>query len=152
MCHDKCWVRPEAKSSDLRRQAYLLGSHWTAVEPDLRRDGLLAGTALVILVGLALATGRADVLTRPTLAVIGVLGSLGMEAFLLRYHTRTRALWNRPVVQLLAIALVAAAGIVAVRVDSRWILAVLVWGLITYLTLLTALAVGFGKAAVRLTK
>ena len=105
------------------------------------RDGLLAvGALAVLLVAVGLAGAR-DVLTDPTAGFVGVVGSLLLEAVFLRYPERTRDLWDRPLVQAVAFALVAGVGIAAMQSGLGWVLAALVWGLLTYLLLLVVVVV-----------
>lgn len=105
------------------------------------RDGLLAvGALAVLLVAVGLAGAR-DGLTDPTAGLVGVVGSLLLEVVFLRHPERTRDLWDRPLVQAVAFALVAGVGIVAMQSGLGWVLAALVWGLLTYLLLLVVVVV-----------
>lgn len=108
------------------------------------RDGLLAVAALVVLLAVAVLGGAVDAVTDPIAALVGVAGTLLLELGFLRYPERTRELWDRPLVQAVAFALVAGVGIAAIRSGLGWILAALAWGLLTYLLLL-AVVVGLGK-------
>ncbi|WP_255196211.1 hypothetical protein [Halorarius litoreus] len=109
-----------------------------------RRDGLLATGALALLLVLAWAAGATRALTRVGPAVVGVGGSLLLEAVFLRYPDRTHELWERPLVQAVAFALVAGIGILAIQSGLGWALAALAWGLVAYLLLL-AIVVSTGE-------
>jgi hypothetical protein len=113
------------------------------VNPRLR-DGLLAVAALAVLLAVAVLAGAVDAVTDPTAALGGVVGSLLLEVVFLRYPERTHELWDRPLVQVVAFALVAGVGLLAIQSGLGWLLTALAWGLLTYLLLL-AVVVGLGK-------
>lgn len=100
-----------------------------------RRDGLLALVTCTLLIAISIRVGRTEPLLNPMAAVVGTIGSLALELWLLQHPERTRAIWARPGVQATGIALVLAMGVVAWWL-APWVLGVLVWGLLAYLALL----------------
>lgn len=113
------------------------------------RDGLLALAALVTLVAVAVVGDASSSLLDPVPAATGVAGALALEWLLLRYPERTRSAWERPAVQAIAFALVAAVGISAIRSGLGWVLAALAWGLGAYLALLTVVVAGYRNPLAR---
>jgi hypothetical protein len=97
------------------------------------RDGLLAALVLAATLALSIRTGAS--LLAPLPAVAGVLGSLALEAVFLRYPDRTRALWERSVVQVASLLFVVGVSVLA-STSAVWLLGALVWGLVAYLVLL----------------
>jgi amino acid permease len=97
------------------------------------RDGLLAALVLAATLALSIRTGASLLALLP--AVAGVLGSLALEAVFLRYPDRTRALWERSVVQVASLLFVVGVSVLA-STSAVWLLGALVWGLVAYLVLL----------------
>ncbi|SEN39714.1 hypothetical protein SAMN05216388_100314 [Halorientalis persicus] len=109
----------------------------------LRRDGVLAGGALVALIAAGTLIGG-DPFLDPRAPVVGVGGALAIEAAFLRYPDRLLALWARPAVALVGVGAVAGLGVLALwRVP--WLLGALTWGLMTYLVLLACVLLGVGN-------
>jgi amino acid permease len=111
------------------------------------RDGLLAALALAATLALLIRTGAS--LLAPLPAVVGVLGSLALEAVFLRYPDRTRALWERSVVQVASLLFVVGVSVLA-STSAVWLLGALVWGLVAYLVLLGFVLAGAGNPVGRL--
>ena len=112
---------------------------------------MLALVTLTLLTAISIradATGR---LFDPVVAVAGCLGMSALEAVLLRYPDRTRAVWNHRPVQGVAVVGVVAIGLAAVRTSAGALaLGLLVWGLVGYLVLL-GVTVRHGNPIARLT-
>jgi len=108
---------------------------------DHRRDALLAGVALSVLLGGLLATGRAAALVSPAAILGGVAGALALEVVFLRAD-RLAAAWDRPVVWATATLATVGCGAVGLWVGGAVVAAALVWGLAAYLLLLAAVVVG----------
>jgi hypothetical protein len=111
------------------------------------RDGLLAALVLAATLALSIRTGAS--LLAPLPAVAGVLGSLALEAVFLRYPDRTRALWERSVVQVASLLFVVGVSVLA-STSAVWLLGALVWGLVAYLVLLGFVLAGAGNPVGRL--
>lgn len=122
------------------------------MKPALRRDGVLAAGALGTLVGLAVITVGFEVFLRPFPVLIGFVGALLLEALFLRYPERTRALWERPSIQASGVMLVITVGFVTIWSGLDWVVAVLAWGLVAYLGLLSVIAVGYENPVMLLVK
>lgn len=112
------------------------GGGEAAWRSERRRDGALAVLALGLLVGTLALDGRIDSLLDPRAAVPGVLGSLALEALLLRYPRVSRALWERRPVRAVGVALTVGGGVALLVVAGPWPAATLSWGLVAYLALL----------------
>jgi hypothetical protein len=110
------------------------------VQPQYR-DGLLALTGVAGLVGLVGITGRLGVLVRPIGVGGGILAAVGLEILFVRYPSRAMAIWNRQPVPLLALCVLLVGAIVAFWF-APWLVAVPVWGLCTYLFLLSSVLLG----------
>ncbi|WP_255149840.1 hypothetical protein [Halorarius halobius] len=119
------------------------------MDPHLR-DGLLAVCALGLLVVVAALAGAIGSLVDWQAAVVGVVGSLLLEALFLRYPDRSRELWERRPIQAAAFALIAGLGIAAMRSGLGWILAALAWGLVAYLLVLGVVVAGYPNPVARL--
>lgn len=108
------------------------------------RDGLLAIGGLLGLAGVSAVTVGVGRLFDPIGVGTGVAAALAIEAVFLRYPSRMLRLWERRGVPVLGLCAVLAAGGLAVRV-APWLVAVPVWGLITYLGLLGCVLLGVGN-------
>jgi hypothetical protein len=116
--------------------------------PNHRRDALLALVALATLSGFLLAERALGALWRLHPAVSGVLGALLIELGFLRYDTLA-GLWERPAVQLGGVLTVIAGGVWAYNTAGPAVVAVLCWGVLTYVFLLgVVFAVGHNPLAV----
>lgn len=109
----------------------------------LRRDGVLAGGALVALLAVGTLVAGAPFLD-PRAVVLGVGGALAIEVAFLRYPERLLAVWARPVVALAGVGAVAGLGLVALW-RAPWVLGALTWGLGTYAALLACVVIGVGN-------
>ena len=102
----------------------------------LYRDGLLAAAVCVATVLWSIRSGvGGDTLLHPYPAIGGVVGMVGLELVLLRFPEVTQRVWERPVVQALAVTGTLCVGVAAVSIEATWIAAVIVWGLVAYLAL-----------------
>jgi hypothetical protein len=108
-----------------------------------RRDGVLAGGALVALLVVGTLSDGDPVLD-PRAVALGVGGALAIEVAFLRYPARLLGLWARPAVALAGVGTVASLGLVALWV-TPWVLGALTWGLVTYLVLLGCVVLGVGN-------
>jgi len=108
------------------------------------RDGLLAVAGLCVLVALAVRTGVTGRLLDPRVAVAGVAGAVLVEAVFLRYPDRALALWDRRGVPVVALLVLLAGAVLAVRI-AGWLVPALVWGLLCYLALLACVLAGLGN-------
>lgn len=120
------------------------------MDPTLRRDCLLAVAALGGLSVIAVTMDVVGVLFRPLPFLVGVIGTLVLEALFLRYPAYTRALWQRRGIQVLSFVLLLSVGILAIRLGTGWLLASLAWGLVAYLGLVGIVAAGFNNPLSRL--
>jgi|APHM01.1.fsa_nt_gi hypothetical protein len=116
--------------------------------PNYRRDGLLATTALAVLLGVLLLEGTTEMLWRPIPAVAGVLGALVIEFGFLRYRSVPRW-WDHSAVQFGGLVAVLVSGMVGYITVGAPVVVALCWGLVTYFLLLGAvLTVGHNPLAV----
>ena len=100
------------------------------------RDGLLALVTLGTLLDWLRRRGRIDALGSPAAAVAGVLGAVSVEAVMLRHPERTRALWERPSVQVASFIGTVLPGRWLARRSGARVAAALCWALLAYLALL----------------
>ncbi|WP_336325866.1 hypothetical protein [Halovenus sp. HT40] len=105
------------------------------------RDGALALGGLCGLVALAAATVGIGVLVDLLGIAAGVAVAVAVELVFLRYPSRAMGVWERRGVPVAALCLVLAAAVIAVQFVP-WLLAVAVWGLLTYLVLLGCVLLG----------
>lgn len=105
------------------------------------RDGALAFGGLCGLGGLAAVTVGIGALIDLLGIAVGVAVAVAVELVFLRYPSRATSVWERQGVPVAALCLVLAAAVVAVQYAS-WLLAVAVWGLLTYLVLLGCVLLG----------
>ena len=108
----------------------------------LIRDGSLALVALGALLDALRRRERLDALFDPAAALSGVVGSLGIEVFLLRHPERTRDLWERPGVQAAGSVGTVVIGRALARDRGERAAAALCWGLLAYLVLLAVVRFG----------
>lgn len=105
------------------------------------RDAALALGGLCGLGGLAAMTVGIGVLSDLLGIVVGIAVAVAVELVFLRYPSRATSVWERRGVPVAALCLVLAAAVIAVRFVPR-LLAVAVWGLLTYLVLLGCVLLG----------
>ena len=110
----------------------------------LRRDGLLAASALVTLIAAGTLIGGVAPFLDPRAIVVGVGGALAIETAFLRYPERLLGLWARPTVALAGVGAVAGLGLLALWA-APWLLGALTWGLVTYVGLLACVLLGVGN-------
>jgi len=114
------------------------------------RDGLLAMVAIVALLDTLRRRGSLSALRSPGTALAGTAGALGAEALVLRHPERTRTLWERPVVRVLALSGTVLGGRTLARRRGTRATAALCWGLLAYLVLLGAVLAGRRNPVARL--
>lgn len=112
--------------------------------PSLRRDTLLAGGLLAVLVAACLWAVGPDPLVTPSAAALGVGGAVAVEAAFLQFPGTLLAVWECPGV---AVAGTAAVGLLAAGslLVAPWLLGAAAWGLVTYLLLAGCVLVGVGN-------
>ena len=108
------------------------------------RDGLLAVVGLAVLLVASLVTAGRRALRDPGAVAVGVGGALLLEATFVRYAERLLPLWNRRGVPTASLLVVLSIGILGVRRAPR-VATALVWGLLTYLGLLTVVLAGLWR-------
>ena len=108
------------------------------------RDGLFALVGLAVLLWIGLATSGAAAFLDPATALAGVLVAALVEAWFLRSPERALALWDRRGVPAVALCVLLAGAVLAVR-SATWVIPVLAWGLVGYLALLACLLAGLGN-------
>jgi cobalamin biosynthesis protein CobD/CbiB len=100
----------------------------------------LATIGLGCFLGLTAVAGDPNWLVHPVGVVAGIVTAVALEALFVRYP-RTIALWERRGIPLLSLCALVAAGVIATRI-APWLIAVPVWGLVTYLVLLGCVLLG----------
>jgi len=105
-----------------------------------RRDALLALATLTLLLAISFATETTGRLSEPLPAVAGIIGTLLSELLLLRFRRRVRSLWGWRWVRFGAVGAVFLVTGVAMASGATFVLAVLAWGLVAYLSLLGGIA------------
>lgn len=117
----------------------------------LYRDGLLAiVTCALMVLGILTFDIDARGFLDPLLAGAGCVGMVCIELLLLRVPDLTRRLWERPAVRIVSTLGVMTSGGVAVVIGATWALAVLIWGLFAYITLVGVVAVAGHNPLARL--
>jgi len=106
----------------------------------VHRDGLLATIGLGCLLGLTAVAGDPNWLVRPVGVIAGIVTAVALEVLFVRYPHMI-ALWERRGIPLLSLCALVAAGVIATRI-APWLIAVPVWGLVTYLVLLGCVLLG----------
>jgi hypothetical protein len=102
----------------------------------LYRDGLLAtATCTVLLLGSRYLGVDTGVFAEPLPISVGCVGMVGLELLLLRNSDLTRRLWQRRLVRTGSVLGVLVGSGLAVSVGAVWVVAVLFWGLVAYVTL-----------------
>lgn len=104
-----------------------------------KADAALALVALAAFVGSLVAVGAS--LSVPFF-VAGGLGTIGFELLASRDPDLVRRCWERPVVQLAALALAIGAAAIGARVAPEPVLSALCGATITYLVLLASIRIG----------
>lgn len=108
------------------------------------RDGALALVALAVCTGVLRVTRGLGALFDPVAVTGGLAGALALEVVFLSYPEQLLAVWERPESAVGATLALLAGGVVALWV-APWLLAAVVWGLLTYLVLLGSLLLGLGN-------
>ncbi|KAB1188795.1 MULTISPECIES: hypothetical protein [Haloferax] len=100
-----------------------------------RRDAALALVVTVpVVVGVAILRPQAT----PSLVLLGVFGTLALEAALLRWQSRVRAVWERPRIQVVTVVATLTVVALAVEAVGANILVIVLSALATYLLLLAS--------------
>ncbi len=110
------------------------------------RDGLLAaGVAVGLLGGAAVTGGSPTSLIRPLPIVAGAFGALMLELLLARVPNRSRALWERPAVQVAGVVVTVGIGLGSLWLDrdvGMAVVAALLGGSVAYVLLLGGVSIG----------